>query len=245
MSSRQDRLLISPVGPPGVSQSVVWNPEQTHANTLSNGHCLTSKSYEKMIAELTELFIPLTMLSTEGAFEYPNALKLEWRKLSSIQRVYQITAALGRGPDALDVEPGGIAWWKKPQGKTGGHYHSFEICDPSVPHLKPNLHGNHLKVSLIMPLSPQLDLPKTLDTITYNPNIGLIWVDAHFLGGAILDLSLIKMLNEGKITPFDVQKYHMMWRPIIASEWKDAHRLENPYLASTPLTDILEKYLFS
>lgn len=225
----------------------------TLRSTLTPPNVFTSApksgAYNELLTELHNSLAPLVMPLPEGAVQYPNAFNLQWHDPRSMHRVYQIAMSQERDPDALDRTLGGKAWWKQPKGKVGGKYVCFEVWDHTgqYPHLKPNLHGHHMKVVFYMPLREHIryTLHEISDCMHYNANTGMVTVDSHSLGGAILDLALLKMHNEGHITCHDAHKYHMMWKPIIMEEWKNACKYENVYKAPTVLSDSLERYIMS
>jgi hypothetical protein len=209
----------------------------------SFGSAPQTTPYERLISDINQMSVE----SEDNAFEYPNRMNLGWKDHTSLRKFYQIGTALNRTPDTLDPTPGGKAAWRNPAGKTGGHFESLEVWDHHYPHLKPNFYSPHMKVTVLMPLKEhtQKKLCKMTSCIVYHPNVGLVTVDSYFLGGAIMELALLKMVDEGRINHWEAMKYCLMWKPIIGNEWRDAAQQENIYQAETPFTDALERYVLS
>ncbi len=242
-SPEMDQLMSLPINASGPSPT----PRSNYMNDYGMNNTRGSPAYDRMVSELTDLITPLSLLMAEDSYRYSNSFSLNWKHPASVQKAYQIASTQGRTPDAMDPNPGGMVSWRDPQGKTGGKYVAIIVEDPRYPHMKPNLYGHHMKVIFFMPLNmhTQSKLHKVTECVTYNCNTGMLAVDAHFLGSAILEIALVKMLNEGRISHHDAFRYHMMWRPFIAEEYREAAKMENIYRASTPMTDILERYIMA
>jgi len=204
-------------------------------------------AYERLISNLEQELYAFTLLGQSDRIEYGNDDDLGWKSRHAINRYYQIQRALGRKADAIDRSEGGIAWWKNPRGKVSGEYFAFKVCDPRTRALKPSLYDDHFLVEFKMCLKAHVaeKLHEFAHCAHYNANHGIIYISSHCLGGAILELAIIKMVNHDHITCHEAKKYHMMWTKVIADEWKSAHKEDDIYSARTPLTDSLEKYIMS
>lgn len=195
-------------------------------------------SYENMVSSINKLYYDKTTNVPAGTEVYDNMLGLKWDNSLAIQRVYEISALLGRNPDVVGKEKGQSAIWYNPKTKIGqGHYHRFEIHDQAYQRSKPSGHADFLFVWLRMKLKPEkaADISKITRSVFYYEPAQLVCATCHFIEATIATFSVLKDYNNCKVSLEEAQHTFGVRVKELADEYKKG--------GPTPLRDILERYI--
>jgi len=195
---------------------------------------------------LSELLRDKLGALTIGSIEFNNTLNLQWQNIQAVQKVYQISATIGRLPDLYDSQVGGQAIWLYPKSKTGKFYDEFLVKDVSHFHTRPELHLVYFTVTITMPLkvSTRDKLVHVIETSTYNRISQQLSVSCHFLGAIILGFYVIARLDSGEISLEEARSIYASMIPLLSAENEKIESNTDMKSVPTPITDTLEKYVF-
>jgi len=181
-----------------------------------------------------------------GSIKFNNTLGLEWQNGQAVQKVYQISATIGRLPDLYDSQIGGQAIWLYPKSKTGKFYDEFLVKDVVHFHTRPGLHPVYFMVTITMPLkiTTRDQLIRVTETGSYNQVSQQLTVGCHFLGAIILTFYVIARLDSGEISIEEARSIYSAMIPLLSEENREIEASVDMKSVDTPITDTLEKYVF-
>jgi len=181
-----------------------------------------------------------------GSIKFNNTLGLKWRNSQAVQKVYQISATIGRLPDLYDSQIGGQAIWLYPKSKTGKFYDEFLVKDVVHFHTRPGLHPVYFMVTITMPLkiTTRDQLIRVTETGSYNQVSQQLTVGCHFLGAIILTFYVIARLDSGEISIEEAISIYSAMIPLLSEENREIEASADMKSVDTPITDTLEKYVF-
>ncbi len=205
-------------------------------------------SYEEMIGSINKLYYDKTTSIPPDSLVYENVWNIEWNNKLAIQRVYEVSKLLNRGPDVLGKRPGQSAIWYNPETKVGkGHYHKFEIHDQAYQHSKPARHADFFFVWLRMKMKPEkaTNINKiTTSAFYYDPG-QLVCAACHFIEASIATFSVLKDYNDDKINLEQARQVYDNRIGELLEEFLKSEQNEDIRNYPTPLRDILETYIVS
>lgn len=183
---------------------------------------------------------------THGNVKFNNTLELRWQNGQAVQKVYQISATIGRLPDLYDSQVGGQAIWLYPKSKTGKFYDEFLVKDVVHFHTRPGLHPVYFMVTITMPLkiTTRDQLIHVTETGSYNQVSQQLTVGCHFLGAIILTFYVIARLDSGEISIEEARSIYSAMIPLLSEENRKIEASVDMKSVDTPIMDTLEKYLF-
>ena len=181
-----------------------------------------------------------------GSIKFNNTLGLKWQNGQAVQKVYQISATIGRLPDLYDSQIGGQAIWLYPKSKTGKFYDEFLVKDVVHFHTRPGLHPVYFMVTITMPLkiTTRDQLIRVTETGIYNQVSQQLTVGCHFLGAIILTFYVIARLDSGEISIEEARSIYSAMIPLLSEENREIEASVDMKSVDTPITDTLEKYVF-
>lgn len=127
-------------------------------------------------------------------------LTLNWSNAFAIKKVEAMKELVGRNPDILDYNSGGIAIWYKPSIPTSAfNFYRLQIEDIIDGDL---LHMHFMYATVKITLSPETyrALPDLTHSAYYHIPRKHLTIVSHCLGISILTISLIQMFDKGIMT---------------------------------------------
>lgn len=120
-------------------------------------------------------------------------------------------------PDIIDVNPNGVAIWKKTTlAQRGFCWDRVEIHDEQLPHIDPSPHVDFLYTWYYLPVPDHLvtDVRAVSDSVTYDPLKKMLRARCHAMGPNIATMALCKRIATGEIT---LQQARNLYGPTIMS----------------------------
>ncbi len=169
-----------------------------------------------------------------------NHLKLKWNNKNAIARVNQLFKVIGL-PDTLNLEPGGIAEWKRvdpflreknmyPKNINGKHkniYSKLVILDEEIPHIVPAPHTDWFYAYMYMDIPEHKlnDVRALTESISYDTMSRQIYARCHFFPALLVTLYLAKQIANGYKNLSHAQQEYSILIPILAKEEKEGKGL--------------------